>query len=91
MYPEIPGVGGFTLHSPTFEKVTLKLGDKSFEILAPGAPKDLYVKSVALDGKPILDWWIPWEQMAKASRLEFQLSPTPYKEAGGQPPSYPAK
>lgn len=91
LYPEIPGVGGLTLNSPSFEKITLKLGDRNFEILAPGAPGSLYVDKVALDGKPITNWWITWEQMAKASRLEFKLSTTANKDAGQQPPSYPAK
>lgn len=89
-YPEIPGVGGLTLNSPTFAKVTLQLGDRKFEILAPGAPANPYVKEVTLDGKPVTNWWIQWDQVAKSSRLHFKLSAVPNKDAGDRPPSYPA-
>lgn len=91
LYPEIPGIGGLTLNSPTFEKATLQLGQRKVEIHAPGAPGKLYIQSVALDGKPVKDWWLPWEQLSNASVLEFRLGDSPNKEAGEQPPSYPAK
>ena len=90
IFPEIPGVGGFALNSPAFESVTLRLGDRKFEILAPGAPQRIYVESVTLDGKPVSNW-IWWNQMAKMSRLEFKLSSMPNKAAGEQPPSYSPK
>lgn len=90
LFPEIPGVGGLALNSPTFESVTLKLGDRKFEITAPGAPRNLYIQSATLDGKPVSNW-IWWNDVAKSSRLEFKLASTPNKEAGEQPPSYPAK
>ena len=90
LFPEIPGVGGFALNSPAFESITLKLGDRKFEISAPGAPQNLYIQSVTLDGKPVSNW-IWWDQMAKSSRLEFKLASTPNKDPGEQPPSYPAK
>ena len=90
LFPEIPGVAGFALNSPAFESVKLKLGDRKFEILAPGAPQMIYIESVMLDGKPISNW-IWWDQMAKSSRLEFKLSSVPNKAPGEQPPSYPPK
>ena len=89
-FPEIPGVAGFALNSPAFESVTLKLGDRKFEILAPGAPRLIYIESVTLDGKPVSNW-IWWNQMTKSSRLEFKLSSVPNKARGEQPPSYPPK
>jgi predicted alpha-1,2-mannosidase len=91
VYPEIPGVGGVTLNSPSFEEATLKLGDKSFEIQAPGAPANLYVSSVSLDGKAVHNWWIGWDEMARSSRLEFKLADKPNKDVGELPPSFPAQ
>ena len=90
IFPEIPGVGGFALSSPAFESVTLRLGDRKFEIFAPGASQRIYVENVTLDDKPVSNW-IWWNQMAKASRLEFKLSTLPNKAPGAQPPSYPPK
>ena len=91
IYPEIPGVGGVTLNSPSFERATLKLGDKSFEILAPGAPNNIYVNNISLDGNAIHNWWIGWDEMTKSSRLEFKLADKPNKDPGELPPSYPAQ
>ena len=88
MFPEIPGVGGFALSSPTFASATLRLGDKRLLITAQGAPGKAYIESVTLDGKPVSNW-VWWSDLAKASRLEFKLSDTPNKNPGALPPSYP--
>jgi putative alpha-1,2-mannosidase len=45
--------------------------------------------SVALDGSPIRNWWIHWNQMSKADKLVFTLTATPNRGAGEMPPSYP--
>lgn len=93
IYPLITGVGGVTLNTPTFPEVSLLLGDHRLRILAAHAGEDLYVQSVAVDGRPITNWWIPWDEMAKATVLRFSLGPLPAKSAGGEPPSFapPAK
>ena len=89
-YPEIPGVGGVTTNSPVFPEVKLLLGDHPLEIVGAGAPEKKYVKAISLDGSPIRNWWISWNQLSKAKRLEFTLSDTANHEAGEAPPSYPA-
>jgi len=88
IYPAIPCVGGVTFNTPTFPKALLKLGDHSLRIVAPTAGQNVYIKSVFLDGHPLKSWWIPWVDMAKASAIEFSLSPQPSKDAGGIPPSF---
>ncbi|MHB1855951.1 MAG: GH92 family glycosyl hydrolase [Acidobacteriaceae bacterium] len=88
IYPEIPGVGGFTLNSPIFPEVTLKLGTHEISILANGAPDKVYVKKIALDDKPIRNWWIPWSEFSQAKQLDFTLSAVPEKAAGHIPPSF---
>ncbi len=90
-YPEIPAVGGVTTNSPVFPRVTLLLGNHPLQIIANGAPAKLYVNSIALDGKPIRNWFINWDQLAKAKELNFSLSATPNEDPGQMPPSYPAK
>jgi len=88
IYPEIPGVGGFALNSPIFPEVTLKLGTHELQIHAQGAPDKVYVEKVALDDKPITNWWIPWENFSQAKRLDFTLSAVPNKTDGQIPPSF---
>ena len=88
IYPEIPGVGGFTLNSPIFADTTLKLGTHELQIHAQGAPENIYIEKVALDGKPIANWWIPWRKFSQARQLDFTLSATPNRDPGQQPPSF---
>lgn len=90
LYPEIPSVGGFTVNSPSFPKVTLKLGDNTVEIVAPGAPDRLYVKSLSLDGKAISNWWIDWSALKQARRVEFTLTRESNMDRGDAPPSFSA-
>lgn len=68
----------------------LLLGDHPLRIVAPGAPDKLYVKSFALDGSPIHNWWIDWSRLSKAGELVFTLTGAPDKSPGSPPPSYPA-
>jgi predicted alpha-1,2-mannosidase len=88
IYPEIPGVGGVTLNSPTFPEAALRLGNHVLRITADEAPSKLYVQSVKLDGKPVRNWWINWEQLSTASRLDFSLCAEPNRDPGQPPPSF---
>jgi putative alpha-1,2-mannosidase len=88
LYPEIPGVAGLTLNTPTFPGVTLKLGGHDLRIRAEGAPDRAYIRSVVLDGKRLQSYWLDWERLKNASVLEFALSGEPPKEVGDAPPSF---
>ena len=88
IFPEIPGVGGFTLNSPVFPQITLLLGDHRLRINATGAPSKLYVRTVSLDGQPVRNWWIDWERLSRSSSLDFALSPEPNHDPGDMPPSF---
>lgn len=88
IYPAIPGIGGFTLNSPTFPEIDIHLADRSLHIRAEGAPEKKYIGSVSLDGKPVENWWIDWNALGKNSELNFKLSADPNYEAGSQPPSF---
>ena len=56
LYPEIPGVGGFTVNTPIFSsvKVHLKKGDM---VIKGGSEKNIYIKSMKLNGKPYDSTW----------------------------------
>jgi predicted alpha-1,2-mannosidase len=88
LYPEIPAVGGFTVNSPAFPKVTLTLGDHVVEIDSPGAPDQLYVKSLSVDGKAVSNWWIDWSDLKQAHEVHFTLSPKRDLNGGTAPPSF---
>jgi len=88
LYPEIPGVGGVTLNTPTFPEVTLLLGNHQLRITAPGAPSKPYVQRIWIDGTPVRNWWIDWAQLSRASNLRFTLSTAPSLDPGTEPPSF---
>ncbi len=88
LYPEIPGIAGFTVSSPVFPQVTLKLGEHVLQIIASGAPDKLYIKTVEVDGKTIHNWWVSWDALKLGGKLEFLLSSQPDKNPGEAPPSF---
>ena len=48
------------------------------------------VQGVRLDGEPLRNWWIDWDQLAKAKELVFTMTDTPNMDAAELPPSFPA-
>lgn len=89
LYPEIPGVGGFSINSPIFEKVTIHLpgGDV---VITGGSEKEVYIRSMKLDGKPYDSTWIDWEALASGARIDYSLGSRPGKWGTTiEPPSFP--
>ena len=70
LYPEIPGVGGFTVNTPIFSsvKVHLKKGDM---VIKGGSEKNIYIKSMKLNGKPYDSTWIDWDQLNNGATIEY--------------------
>jgi predicted alpha-1,2-mannosidase len=89
LFPAIPGVGGVTLNSPTFPKVTLMIGNHPLRITAPGAPGHFYVQEVTVDGVPVRNWWVDWQRLQGAAKVSFTLGDAP-TTFGTAPPSFPA-
>jgi putative alpha-1,2-mannosidase len=88
IYPEIPGVAGFALNTPTFPRVTLKLGDRELHILAPDSLGRAYIERVSLDGIDLPSLWLDLDRLKKVSNLEFVLSTTPSNTTWQPPPSF---
>jgi len=92
LYPEIPGVGGFTVNTPIFSsvKVHLKKGDM---VIKGGSEKNIYIKSMKLNGKPYDSTWIDWDQLNNGATIEYTTSSKPDVKWGTKvtPPSFPLK
>src|SRR5437763_5491311 len=57
IYPEIPGIGGFSIGTPMFSRVTMRLGNgKRLEISSKG--EGIYVKAVRLNVEPQVRSWL---------------------------------
>lgn len=90
LYPEIPGVGGFAVNTPIFSsiKIHLKKGDL---VIKGGSEKNIYIKSLQLNGKPHDSTWIDWKQLSDGATLEYGTSGKPDMKWGTKvlPPSFP--
>ena len=90
MYPEVPGVGGFVLGSPTFPKAEIALpGGKTFTLLGDGASdSSYYVQSATLNGSASTSTWLPISTVSAGGTLDFTLGATANTSWGDRPPAF---
>lgn len=90
LYPEIPGVGGFSINTPIFKsiRVHLKKGDL---LIKGGSEKEIYIRSLNFDGKPYDNTWINWDDISNGATLEYSTSDKPNLQWGTKvdAPSFP--
>ena len=91
LYPGIPGVGGFCLNSPLFQRATIRLGNGHVvtilgEHASAASP---YIQALRLNGKPYQSTWVPYEDLSKGVTLLFELGATPNKTWGSRPEDAP--
>ncbi len=90
LYPQIPGIGGFTVNTPIFEsvKIHLKNGDI---VIKGGSEKNIYTQSLKLNGVTHDNTWIDWKDLSNGGTLEYKTSSTPDTKWGTKvlPPSFP--
>lgn len=90
LYPEIPGVGGFAVNTPIFERVKVSL-PKGDILITGGSEKNIYTHSLKLNGREHNGTWIDWQDLEKGGTLEYKTSARPNKQWGTEvlPPSFP--
>lgn len=90
LYPEIPGIGGFAINTPIFSSVKMHLKNGDI-IIKGGSEKNIYIKSLKLDGKPYDSTWIDWDKLSNGAVLEYITSVKPDLKWGTEilPPSFP--
>ncbi len=99
LYPEIQGIGGFTVLSPLFPEATLHLPNgHDLKIAAKKtSPTAKYVQALRLNGQPSSQLWLTVDQLTqkRTTRLDFDLGPAPHPTwgtaAADAPPSFDAK
>jgi predicted alpha-1,2-mannosidase len=78
-YPVTPTVGQYAIGSPLFRSVRLTMpGGKVLTIEAPNnGPKNVYIQSVTLNGKPHDKPWLSRAALQAGGTLRFVMGPTP--------------
>jgi predicted alpha-1,2-mannosidase len=80
-YPVCPGSGQYTIGSPLFSEVILKLPEpynKTVTIRANGVNEGKkYIRSVTIDGKPLNEPFIEHEVLVSSENIVFEMSETP--------------
>ena len=88
MYPMIPGVGGFTLNTPAFERIVLHLPGGDLTIKA-GPEQNLYTTSLKVNGKHRGRAWIDLEEIEKGGTIEYGTASKPGSWGKSElPPSF---
>jgi predicted alpha-1,2-mannosidase len=89
LYPEIPGVGGFAIHSPIFSHIKIYLKNGTLQING-GSEDNAYIQALKLNGKSYDSSWVNWDNICDGGTIEYQLSDKPNLIWGTsvEPPSY---
>ncbi len=90
-YPATPASGYYVLGLPRFQNVKLTLENgKTFEVIAKNlSDQNCYVKSVKLNGKPLEDSFITFEDVYNGGTLEFTMTDQPNSTWATQPEHCP--
>jgi len=89
LYPEIPGVAGFSVNSPIFSSIKLHLKDGDLTILG-GSEENCYIKSIKFNKKTYNSTWIDWFDISNGGTIQYKLSNKPNEKwgTGTTPPSF---
>ena len=89
IYPMIPGVAGFSVNTPQFEKAIVNLPQGPLTITG-GSTETPYINSLKINGKKYKSTWIDWGFIKNGGTIDFESSKTPNKTWGEntEPPSF---
>lgn len=90
-YPVCPGSPYYIIGSPSMQETCIRLEDgKTFRIIAPNASeRNIYVRSVLLNGKKYTKNYISHADIIKGGVMEFDMSDAPSTEWGSASTSCP--
>ncbi len=85
-YPVTPGIPEYTISSPVFRKVSIRLQNgKTFRISAPkSSTVNKYIQSALFNGKPLSRPWFTHAALTAGGHLELEMGPLPNKKWGAE-------
>ncbi|MBE8720061.1 GH92 family glycosyl hydrolase [Sphingobacterium pedocola] len=91
LYPASPVGGEYVFGSPSLNKATITMpNNKLFTIVANNnSSKNIYIKSITLNGRPYHNVFIRHDEMLKGGELVFEMSNKPNKKLGKHKASWP--
>lgn len=89
MFPMIPGYAGFSLNSPSFPNIKIRLPKGTIAIRG-GSESKTYINTLRVNGKKYNSTWVDWSSLKEGANLNFELTNTPNKNWGKEkePPSF---
>ena len=87
-YPVNPASGVYMIGSPVVTKAVLNLDARkykgsTFSVIAENnSPKNVYIQSASLNGKPLNQAWLTHEQISSGGTLTLVMGPKPNLEWG---------
>ena len=90
-YPVDPVSGNYVLGSPLVDAATVQLGGgKTLKIdVKRTSPKDAYVQSFTLNGKPQQRAWFHHSEIAQGGTIQLELGPNPKTDFASAPAHLP--
>ena len=77
-YPVCPGSNEFALTAPQFPKAVVRLANgRTLTVTADNPRRSVYIASVTLDGVPVTENFITYEQLMQGGELHFELRTEP--------------
>jgi predicted alpha-1,2-mannosidase len=93
-YPVNPASGEYMIGSPMYSGMSIRLQNgKTFRVEAENASAgNVYIQSATLDGKPLNDPLITWEQIQSGATLRFRMGANPSRWGSNwEPATIPSK
>ena len=95
-YSVNPASGVYVIGSPLVDKATIHLDPKyqkgkEFTIVAENnSPKNIYIQSATLNGKPLARSWFTHAELTAGGELRLKMGPQPNPQWGQRPEDRPS-
>ncbi len=88
LYPVCPGSGEYLMTAPLFKETVIKLGNGKELTVKADKPSHPYIQEVLLNGKPVEQHFLTYEQIMEGGELCFKLSSKPNYQRNALPQPY---
>ena len=88
LYPACPGTGEYLLTAPLFRETVIQLANGNTLTIKADRPKNPYIAAVSLNGEPVRQNFLTYDQLMGGGELSFRLSAKPCHDRDGLPAPY---